>query len=133
MVSQRASPFRSQDPPSDPDVWCVQVRFADARPHALTACLSDGKSAVEALNEALDNIEQMAQTVLDKYEASLKEGDFELVEDEKHDFESVNQRLWAQKEAEGRGTYEDFLAEKKRKEDVEAKQKKGGKAVKGGR
>lgn len=100
---------------------------------ALTDGIADGKSALEAFNEALDNIEQMAETILDKYKASLEEGDFERVEDEKHDFESVNQRLWAQKEAEGRGTYEEFLAEKKRKEDEEAKQKKGGKAVKGGR
>ncbi|BGP15888.1 hypothetical protein JCM10213_003683 [Rhodosporidiobolus nylandii] len=94
----------------------------------------DGKSAKAAFEEALDNIEAMANVVLDKYNDSLEQGDYARVEDEKYDFETVNRRLWEQKEASGRGTYEDFLAEKQRKaeeEQAEAAKAKGkGKAVK---
>ncbi|GAA6022540.1 hypothetical protein JCM10207_006580 [Rhodosporidiobolus poonsookiae] len=96
----------------------------------------DGKSAKEALATALDNVEQMAHAILDKYNASLAGGDYERVEDPKHDFETVNQRLWAQKEAEGRGTYDDFLEEKRKADEAEAdaaKAKGKGKAVKAGR
>ncbi|POY74851.1 hypothetical protein BMF94_2124 [Rhodotorula taiwanensis] len=95
----------------------------------------DGKSALDAMNEALDNLESMAGVILEKYNESLEQGDFDrIAEDEKYDFESVNQRLWAQKEAEGRGTEAEFLAEKRKQADAAGAAKdvqgKKGKAVK---
>ncbi|GAA5873868.1 hypothetical protein JCM8547_008625 [Rhodosporidiobolus lusitaniae] len=96
----------------------------------------DGKPAAAAFAEALDNIEAMTEVIRDKYNASFAAGDYAKVEDETYDFESVNRRLWEQKEKEGKGTYEEFLAEKKRKEDeaaAEQKAKGKGKAIKGGR
>ncbi|GAA6027375.1 hypothetical protein JCM8097_007807 [Rhodosporidiobolus ruineniae] len=95
----------------------------------------DGKSAKEAFATALDNIEAMTGVLLDKYNESLAAGDYERVEDPKYDFESVNQRLWAQKEAEGKGSYEDFLAERREKEEKEKAEgdKAKGKAKKAGR
>lgn len=96
---------------------------------------ADGKSALDAMNEALDNLESMAGVILEKYNESLEQGDFDrIAEDEKYDFESVNQRLWAQKEAEGRGTEAEFLAEKRKQADAAGAAKdaqgKKGKAVK---
>jgi hypothetical protein len=92
----------------------------------------DGKSAQTAFEEALDNIESAAEVVLEKYHASLQAGDYERVEDPAHDFESVNRKLWEQKEAQGKGTYEEFLEEKRRKEEKEG-EGKGKKTIKGGR
>lgn len=95
---------------------------------------ADGKSAKEAFDAALDNIEAAAEVVLEKYHASLEQGDFERVEDPTHDFETVNRELWAQKEREGKGTYEEFLEKKREKEETEAASNKAkAKAIKGGR
>ncbi|GAA5871064.1 hypothetical protein JCM3774_005101 [Rhodotorula dairenensis] len=92
----------------------------------------DGKSAVDAMNEALDNLEAMAGVILEKYNASLAEGNFEKIdEDEKYDFDSVNRRLWAQKEAEGRGTEADFLEEKRKQAEAAAAKADGGAGKKG--
>ncbi|GAA5843623.1 hypothetical protein JCM11251_007134 [Rhodosporidiobolus azoricus] len=94
----------------------------------------DGKKAKEALEQALDNIEQMAEVILEKYNDSLAQGDYARVEDEQYDFDTVNKRLWAAKEEAGKGTYEEFLAEKKEKEEAEQGKVKGkGKAVKAAR
>ncbi|BGP39859.1 RNA polymerase subunit AC19 [Rhodotorula kratochvilovae] len=104
---------------------------SEAKIH-LRVQMYDGKSAVDALHEALNNVEDMAHAILDKYNESLEGGDFARVEDETHDFESVNARLWAQKEAQGKGSYDEFLEEKRRKDEAEAAEaaKKRGKAVK---
>ncbi|GAA5997915.1 DNA-directed RNA polymerases I and III subunit RPAC2 [Rhodotorula paludigena] len=105
---------------------------SEAKIH-LRVQMYDGKSAIAALHEALDNVEAMAGVILDQYNASLEAGDFARVEDEKHDFESVNARLWAQKEAEGRGTQAEFLEEKRKKDEAEAAEaakKAKGKAIK---
>ncbi|GAA5908295.1 hypothetical protein JCM6882_006794 [Rhodosporidiobolus microsporus] len=97
----------------------------------------DGKQAREAFAEALDNIEAMAGVVLNKYNDSLAKGDYDRVEDEQYDFDTVNKRLWEAKEAAGKGSYDDFLREKQEKEDKEAveagKAKGKGKAVKAAR
>lgn len=84
------------------------------------------------MNEALDNLEAMAGVILEKYNESLAAGDFEKIdEDEKYDFESVNRRLWAQKEAEGRGTEADFLEEKRKQAEAAAAKADGGAGKKG--
>ncbi|GAA5980590.1 hypothetical protein JCM11641_006690 [Rhodosporidiobolus odoratus] len=94
----------------------------------------DNKPASKAFEEALNNVEALTHVILDKYNESVQKGDYARVEDDKYDFETVNQKLWEQKEAEGRGTYEEFLEEKKRKEELEqeqqAKLRGKGKAVK---
>ncbi|GAA5904156.1 hypothetical protein JCM8208_003463 [Rhodotorula glutinis] len=104
---------------------------SEAKIH-LRVQMYDGKSAVDALHEALNNCEDMATVILEQYNESLEKGDFERVDDETHDFESVNARLWAQKEEQGKGTYDDFLEDKRRKDEAEAAEaaKKRGKAVK---
>lgn len=112
---------------------CRASVSAPAGARADSALRTDGKSAIAALHEALDNVEAMAGVILDQYNASLEAGDFARVEDEKHDFESVNARLWAQKEAEGRGTQAEFLEEKRKKDEAEAAEaakKAKGKAIK---
>lgn len=101
---------------------------SEAKIH-LRVQMYDGKSALDALKEALDNLEAMAGVILEKYNASLTEGDFERIEeDEKHDFESVNQRLWAQKEAAGRGSEAQFLEEKRKQDGAAAAKAEGKKA-----
>ncbi|GAA6049639.1 hypothetical protein JCM3770_005048 [Rhodotorula araucariae] len=104
---------------------------SEAKIH-LRVQMYDGKSAVDALHEALNNVEDMAHAILEKYNESLEGGDFAHVEDEAHDFESVNARLWAAKEAQGKGSYDEFLDEKRRREEAEAAEaaKKRGKAIK---
>ena len=42
----------------------------------------DRAPAVDALVEALDNLEEMMKIILDKYEASLAKGDYVREEDE---------------------------------------------------
>ncbi|GAA5934113.1 hypothetical protein JCM1841_006834 [Sporobolomyces salmonicolor] len=95
----------------------------------------DGKSAVDAFHEALNNIEQMSEAILEKYTASLAAGDFERLEEPSYDFETVNAELWKEKEEQGRGTWEQFQEEKRAKEEAEAEAnaKVKGKAIKGGR
>jgi len=85
--------------------------------------LTDGKSSLDALNEALDNVEQMTETILEQYTASLTNGDFVKYEEPTYDYESVNERMWAEKEKEGKGSWEEFQAERKRKEEEEEKEK----------
>lgn len=98
---------------------------------------TDGKSSRDALNEALDNLENLTLAVLAAYEESLASGDYETVEDLDYSFEAVNDRLWAEKEASGRGSREDFEREKREKKEEEdreqdklAKAGKKGKAIK---
>ena len=103
----------------------------------LVRALADNKSSLDALHAALDNLEAMTESILEAYQASLASGDYDRPQDEEYDFESVNDRLWAQKEAEGRGSREDYEREKrekaeKEKEDAE-KAKSKGKKVKAGR
>ncbi|GAA5910803.1 DNA-directed RNA polymerase core subunit RPC19 [Sporobolomyces salmoneus] len=97
----------------------------------------DGKSSLDALNEALDNIEQMTETILEQYTASLAAGDFARVEEPSYDFEAVNERLWAEKESQGKGSWEEWKEAQKKKEEEEAAAEqpklKGAKAVKSGR
>lgn len=86
------------------------------------------------MNEALDNLEAMAGVLLEKYNASLADGDFEKIEeDEKVDFESVNRKLWAQKEAEGRGTEAEFLEEKRKQQAAAAAKADGAAGKRGGK
>lgn len=73
---------------------------------------ADHKSSVQALNQALDNLEAMIQAIGEKYDDAVRADDYETFEDEPVDFETVNAKLWAQKEAEGRGTYAEFLERK---------------------
>lgn len=61
----------------------------------------------------------MTQAIADEYELSLLAGDFERPEELPIDFESVNDRLWAEKEAEGRGNRADFEREKEEKAEAE--------------
>ncbi|GAA5928191.1 DNA-directed RNA polymerase core subunit RPC19 [Sporobolomyces koalae] len=97
----------------------------------------DGKSSLDALNEALDNVEQMTETILEQYTATLAAGDFARVEAPAYDFETVNQQLWAEKEKQGRGSWEEFQEERRKKEEQEAEQANAGKekvkAIKSGR
>lgn len=85
----------------------------------------------------MDNLEGMTEAILAAYQASLAKGDYDRPHDEEYDFDSVNDRLWAQKEAEGRGSREEFEREKKEKADkelAEAEKAKGkGKKIKAGR
>lgn len=97
---------------------------------------ADGKSSLRALHEALDNLENMTEAIAEAYTASLEGGDYERPEDLEYDFESVNDRLWADKEAKGLGTRAEFEAAKKEREEKEkvkdVKPKKG-KSIKVGR
>ncbi|GAA5966102.1 hypothetical protein JCM3765_002605 [Sporobolomyces pararoseus] len=97
----------------------------------------DGKSSLDALNEALDNVEQLTETILEQYTEALAAGDFAKVEEPSYDFETVNERLWAEKESQGKGSWEEFQEEKKKKEQEEADQanatKPKSKAIKSGR
>ncbi|KAI5476738.1 DNA-directed RNA polymerases I and III subunit RPAC2 [Pseudohyphozyma bogoriensis] len=95
----------------------------------------DGKSCLDALHAALNNLESLVESIQEAYTTSLASGDYEKLEDEPIDFESVNDKLWAQKEAAGLGSRAEFEAEKKRKEEEakEAAKPKKGKAVKAGR
>lgn len=92
----------------------------------------DGKSSRDALNEALDNLEHLTLAVLAAYEASLAAGDYETVEDLDYSFEAVNDRLWAEKEAAGRGSRAEFEQKKQEERDEEEREKeKLGKPKKG--
>ena len=75
----------------------------------------------------------MTDAILSAYEASLQSGDFERVEDEEYDFESVNERLWEAKGPEAREEFERLKREKEERElkvaEASSKPKKG-KAVK---
>ncbi|KAK4701948.1 DNA-directed RNA polymerases I and III subunit RPAC2, partial [Phenoliferia sp. Uapishka_3] len=82
----------------------------------------DGKSSLDALNEALDNLENMTLAIVSAYEESLAAGDYEKKEDLDYSFEAVNDRLWAEKEASGRGTREDFEQEKREKKEEEERE-----------
>ncbi|GAA6020955.1 hypothetical protein JCM11491_001562 [Sporobolomyces phaffii] len=96
----------------------------------------DGKSSLDALNEALNNVEQLTETILAEYTAALAAGDFAKVDDPAYDFETVNARLWADKEAAGRGTRQEFEDKKRAEEEREAEllaAKSKGKAIKSGR
>jgi DNA-directed RNA polymerase I and III subunit RPAC2 len=79
----------------------------------------------------------MTETILEQYTAALAAGDFARVEEPSYDFETVNQRLWAEKEAQGKGSWEEFQQAKKDKEALEAEQadkaKPKAKGVKSGR
>lgn len=64
----------------------------------------------------------MTEAIQEKYNQSLEGGDYDRPEVLATDFESVNDRLWAKKEAEGRGNRADFEREKAEKaEEEEAK------------
>ena len=69
----------------------LETSWRDENPEI---CL-DGKSSLDALNEALDNVEQLTETILEEYTAALAAGDFAKVEEPSYDFETVNERLWA--------------------------------------
>lgn len=77
----------------------------------------------------------------EKYEEALQGGDWEKKEDLIYDFESVNERLWAIKEAEGRGSRGEFEAAKREKLEAEERERenekdkkpKKGKPIKAGR
>lgn len=84
---------------------------------------TDNKSSLTALHEALDNLENMTEAILAAYTASLASGDFDRPEDLEYDFESVNDRLWAEKEASGRGNRAEWEREKKEKEERENEDK----------
>jgi DNA-directed RNA polymerase I and III subunit RPAC2 len=78
----------------------------------------------------------MTETILQEYTSALAAGDFAKVEEPSYDYETVNERLWAEKESQGRGSWEEFQ-EKKRKEEEAEKEasapKAKGKAIKTGR
>lgn len=98
-------------------------------------CMIDGKSSLVALHTALDNLENMTDSILSAYEASVAEGDYDRPVDLAYDFESVNDRLWAEKEASGRGNREEFEKAKREKEELEREKdikplKKAGKVKK---
>ncbi|ORY92951.1 RNA polymerase Rpb3/Rpb11 dimerization domain-domain-containing protein [Leucosporidium creatinivorum] len=97
----------------------------------------DEKSSLTALHTALDQLESMTESILAAYQASLASGDYDRPTDLEYDFESVNQRLWEEKEAQGRGSREEWEAEKAEKEkavkEEEDKKKAGGKKGKSGR
>lgn len=57
-------------------------------------------------------MEDLTRAIGEKYDDSLRNDEYETYEEPAVDFESVNKRLWEQKEREGRGTYEEFLAKK---------------------
>jgi DNA-directed RNA polymerase I and III subunit RPAC2 len=80
----------------------------------------------------------MTEAVLAAYNESLAGGDYERPEELEYDFESVNDRLWAEKEASGRGTREEWEREKREKEEKEKEKlvkpkKEKGKAAKAGK
>ena len=72
------------------------------------------------MNEALDNVEHMTETILASYTEALARGDFARVDDDAYDFESVNARLWADKERLGTGpTREEFERQKEAQLELE--------------
>ncbi|KAK4049086.1 RNA polymerase subunit AC19 [Microbotryomycetes sp. JL221] len=106
----------------DPDVeFCgySAPHPSEAKIH-LRIQMYDNKSSLEALKAALLNLEQMTEAILDAYNESLKRGEFERYEEPSYDFESVNDRLWAQKEAEGRGSRAEWEQQKREKQEAEA-------------
>lgn len=88
------------------------------------------------MHEALANCEAMTEAIVQAYLDSLKHDEYEKPEEIAYDFESVNDRLWAQKEAAGLGTRAEFEQEKLEKKEAEleaaklAKPKGKGKKVK---
>ena len=61
----------------------------------------------------------MTEAILEAYNESLAEDDYAKPKDLQYDFESVNDRLWAEKEAKGLGSREEFEAAKKARQDAE--------------
>lgn len=102
--------------------------------HCITGSELDNLSSLVVLHEALDNLEEMTEAIRDAYLASLEEQDFDTPEEVSYDFESVNQRLWDAKEAQGLGTREEFEERKREKDEQEAeeREKAGSKAGKKG-
>ena len=93
----------------------------------------DGVPTLKVLHDALDNCEAMTEAILEAYNESLASDEFARPVDLKYDFESVNDRLWAEKERKGLGTREEFETAKQERLEAEelAKPKiKGKKAAK---
>ncbi|KAM0752804.1 RBP11-like subunits of RNA polymerase [Meredithblackwellia eburnea MCA 4105] len=98
----------------------------------------DNKSSLDALHTAINNLEEMTKVIEDKYKESLASGDFDRPEELDMSFEAVNDRLWKEKEAQGRGTREEFERQKREKEEAEEKEEerltgKKGKSIKPGK
>lgn len=129
--SQRTTPLGAENPHSHTDVWSVESRRSPPlvcrAPTPLLTPSADEKSSLEALHAALDQLENMTESILSAYQASLAAGDFDRPEDEAFDFESVNDRLWAEKEARGGQSREEWEREKREKEEAEVKVKEEGK------
>lgn len=94
---------------------------------------TDNKSSLEALHAALDNLENMTEAILTAYHESLQGGDYERLEDLEYDFESVNDRLWAEKDPTGelRAAFEKTKLEKEQAEQdkgVKVKKEKSSKS-----
>lgn len=62
----------------------------------------------------------MTEAILAAYKESLANDEFERPEEIAYDFESVNDRLWAQKEAAGLGTRAEFEESKRVKAEADA-------------
>lgn len=84
----------------------------------------------------------MTEAILAKYHASLQAGDYDRPEELEYDFESVNDRLWAQKDPTGelRAEFEKAKLEKEQAEmdskaGIKVKKEKGpsGKSGKAGK
>ncbi|KAK4047707.1 RNA polymerase subunit AC19 [Microbotryomycetes sp. JL201] len=106
----------------DPDVeFCgySAPHPSEAKIH-LRIQMYDNKSSLSALHRALDNLENMTEAILAAYNESLRLGEYERVEDVAYDFESVNDRLWAQKEAEGRGNRAEWEQQRREQQEAEA-------------
>ena len=82
----------------------------------------DGKSGREALLLALDQLEEMITKTVETYDEALgREDEYEVVEDDKFDFESANDRIWAKKEAEGRGSRAEYEAQRQQQQQQDSK------------
>lgn len=77
----------------------------------------------------------MTEAILAAYHESLQGGDYDRPEDLKYDFDSVNDRLWAEKDPTGelRAAFEKAKLEKEQEEQDKSVKVKKEKTVKAGR
>ena len=88
-----SSPVRGQDPSANSDVRCVLIAlYAFAEP-------ADGDNALQALLRALDNLKDLTQSILEKYETDLARQAYSTESDEPVvDWDDINARAEASRQ-----------------------------------
>lgn len=84
----------------------------------------DGVSSLVVLHEALDNLEHMTLSIQSAYLASLSAQEYVVPPEVAYDFESVNNRLWEEREMRPgqEGSREVFETAQREKEETRMKE-----------